>query len=137
MIFPQVDVYATLFPKKVQRMIGVVGAETRPVQRMLERVGFRYVERIDPFDGGPHFECPTADVAPIRAYRKVLVAKEPLEHDFEAWLVAADTGRGANRFRAVRTPCRIDGDQAFLPHEVRKLLRVTTGDVIHAIPFER
>jgi len=36
-------------------VIGKVGAQTKGVEKMLRRVGFRYAERIDPFDGGPHF----------------------------------------------------------------------------------
>jgi len=55
-LFPASDIYASLFPERTQRVIGQVDPETRGVKRMLERVGFRYVERIDPFDGGPHFD---------------------------------------------------------------------------------
>ena len=61
-LFPSSDVYASLFPERVQKVLGEVGPNTKGVQRMLERVGFRYVERIDPFDGGPHFEANTSDV---------------------------------------------------------------------------
>lgn len=56
-LFPASDIYASLFSAQAQKIIGEVGPETRGVQRMLERIGFKYVERIDPFDGGPHYEA--------------------------------------------------------------------------------
>src|SRR3990172_987908 len=48
-LFPPVDVYATVFSPSVRRALGKVGPETEPARRMLERIGFRYVNRIDPF----------------------------------------------------------------------------------------
>ena len=36
-------------------MIGQVGPDTKSVETMLRQIGFKYAERIDPFDGGPHF----------------------------------------------------------------------------------
>src|SRR5262249_32670784 len=74
-LFPQTDIYATLFPTRVQKVIGQVGRETEGVRRMLEKIGFRYVERIDPFDGGPHFEAKTADVTLVRQLRRCKVAE--------------------------------------------------------------
>ena len=68
-LFPPVDVYATLFPPAVQRQLGKVGPETEPVRRMLERIGFRYVSRIDPFDGGPHYEAKLSEVSLVRGPR--------------------------------------------------------------------
>src|SRR5690606_8098865 len=53
---PASDISATLSPTRTQRVIGRVGPETEGVRKRLGRIGFRYVERIDPFDGGPHFE---------------------------------------------------------------------------------
>ena len=43
-------------------VIGKVGPQTRGVEKMLRRIGFRYAERVDPFDGGPHFTAPTDEV---------------------------------------------------------------------------
>lgn len=62
-LFPASDIYATLFSERVQKTIGEVGPETRGVQRMLERIGFKYTGHIDPFDGGPHYEGELAEIA--------------------------------------------------------------------------
>ncbi len=135
-LFPQSDVYATLFHERVQKAIGRVGPKTEPVQRMLERIGFRYVERIDPFDGGPHFEAAVSDVSLVRGYRSLRLAQEELGIEFEERLVAHERPAGKNRFRAVRTPCRIDGDEAAIPGEARELLGCAPGDRIHVLPFD-
>jgi arginine N-succinyltransferase len=135
-LFPQSDIYATFFSPRVQRAIGRVGTETEPVQRLLEKIGFRYVERIDPFDGGPHFEAALAEISLVRQYRVARLAEAALTVDFEEYLVAVEHGSGKNRFRAVRTSCRLDGQTAALPVEARKLLGARPGDKLHLIPFE-
>jgi arginine N-succinyltransferase len=68
-LFPS-EIHATLLPDEAQRVIGVVGAETVGVEKMLRRIGFRYAQRVDPFDGGPHFTCKTAEVTLIAAARQ-------------------------------------------------------------------
>ncbi|MHB1845896.1 MAG: arginine N-succinyltransferase [Deltaproteobacteria bacterium] len=135
-LFPQSDIYATLFHDRVQKAIGRVGTQTEPVQRMLEKIGFRYVERIDPFDGGPHFEASISDVTLVRAYRSLRLAQEELGIEFEERLVASERSAGKNRFRAVRAPCRIDGDEAAIPAQARELLGCAPGDRVHVIPFD-
>jgi arginine N-succinyltransferase len=63
-LFPD-EIYASLLSPEAQRVIGAVGAETQGVEKMLRRVGFEYAQRVDPFDGGPHFTCPTDRIALI------------------------------------------------------------------------
>jgi arginine N-succinyltransferase len=72
-LFPD-EIYATLLSEKAQRAIGEVGPETKGVEKMLRRIGFEYAERVDPFDGGPHFTCATDDVSLIRQARVRRVA---------------------------------------------------------------
>ncbi|MFI5290440.1 MAG: arginine N-succinyltransferase, partial [Polyangia bacterium] len=74
-LFPAEPIYLSLFPKKVQDVIGQVGPETKGVEKMLRRVGFEYAERIDPFDGGPHFVAKTDDIALIKETRRAKVVK--------------------------------------------------------------
>lgn len=134
-LFPQTDFYVTLLPQRVQRLIGRVGPETMPVRKMLERVGFRYAERIDPFDGGPHFECGTGDIALIRDRRELRLAAAPLDGVAEECLVATELPRGPNRFRAVRTPCRIVRESAHLPAPARRVLKAAPGGIVHVVSF--
>ena len=72
-LFPEGTIYTSLLPKQAQDVVGKVGAQTRGVERMLRRIGFRYAERVDPFDGGPHFSAPTDEVTLVQRTRKSTV----------------------------------------------------------------
>ncbi len=134
-LFPPVDVYATLFAPGVRRHLGEVGPGTEPVRRLLERIGFRYVSRIDPFDGGPHYEARLEDVSLVRAYRSARVAPEPLTGGGAESLVGVERRRGRDRFRAVRCPARTFHDGVRIPAAARRLLGAERGDRVHVIPF--
>jgi len=138
-LFPQSDIYATLFSEKAQKVLGEVGPETRGVQRMLERIGFRYVERIDPFDGGPHFEAKLEDLSLVKAYQSYRVSKDVLEEEppeeAQDLLVAADRDSGRVRFRAVRTQALVRQGSVVLSEEAKAALQVTASTRVHTIPF--
>ncbi|RYZ39203.1 MAG: arginine N-succinyltransferase [Myxococcaceae bacterium] len=135
-LFPASDIYASLFPDRVQKVLGEVGPATRGVQRMLERVGFRYVERIDPFDGGPHFEANTAEISLVRRYRTLKLTDEDFEMEGDDVLVAAERESGRNRFRSVRCHARLDNTTISLPARAKEILEVKTGAKLSIIPFE-
>jgi arginine N-succinyltransferase len=69
-LFPSGPVYASLLSEPAQAVIGKVGHQTQGVEKMLKRVGFRYVNRVDPFDGGPHFCARVDDVSVIAGHRR-------------------------------------------------------------------
>jgi arginine N-succinyltransferase len=69
-LFPE-EIYATLLSPEAQEVIGAVGTETQGVEKMLRRVGFEYAERVDPFDGGPHFLCATDRITLVRESRQL------------------------------------------------------------------
>jgi arginine N-succinyltransferase len=134
-LFPPVDVYATLFPDRVRRHLGEVAPETAPVRHLLEKIGFRYVSRIDPFDGGPHYEARLADVTLVRGHRRLRLAAEPLEGGGEECLVGVERA-GRNRFRAVRCEAGIAGEAVRLSAGALALLGARAGDRLHLVPFE-
>ncbi|MGV3621322.1 MAG: arginine N-succinyltransferase [Archangium sp.] len=135
-LFPASDIYTSLFPANAQKIIGEVGPNTAGVKRMLERIGFRYVDHIDPFDGGPHFEANLAEVSLIRHYRTGVIGKEPFEMEGPEVLVGVAREKGPNRFRAVRTQVRWEDQTVFLPKAARELLKVKVGERVSVIPFE-
>ncbi len=137
-LFPPGDLYTTLFPPRVQRLLGAVGPATRGVKHLLERIGFRYADRIDPFDGGPHYEAKVEDVTLVRAYRRLRVSDRelPPRDDEPSRLVAVERGTGNARFRAVVSPLRVDGEEAILPASVREILEVEPGERVHTVPFD-
>jgi arginine N-succinyltransferase len=53
--FPAGEIPIRSLPPDAQAIIGVPGPETRPVAKILTEAGFRYLNQVDPFDGGPHY----------------------------------------------------------------------------------
>lgn len=69
-LFPETVIYASLMSQQAQDVIGKVGAQTRGVEKMLRRIGFRYAHRVDPFDGGPHFVAGTDEITLVNHSRR-------------------------------------------------------------------
>jgi len=136
-LFPEGAIYATLLPDKAQDVIGKVGAQTRGVEKMLRRIGFRYAERVDPFDGGPHFTAPTDEISLVQRATKVRVAKVTpgLTAKHKA-IVGVDVA-GPPWFRAVLGYCTFaeDGEGA-LCADVAEHLGVSVGEDVWVLPLE-
>ena len=71
-LYPSDTIYVSLLPIQARNAIGKVGSETKPIKKMLESIGFKYMNEVDPFDGGPHYRCKLSEIAPI----KTMVEKE-------------------------------------------------------------
>lgn len=65
-LFPVSPVHASLLPREVQDIIGQVGPASIGAMRLLQSIGFTDSSKIDPFDGGPHWEAATDDLTLIR-----------------------------------------------------------------------
>ena len=136
-LFPFTPIYTALLPKDVAALIGAVGEPTKPVERMLTNIGFRWDHSIDPFDGGPTFRAHTLQCEPIRRVSWETFAG-PLPEDapedgiamigfeYESRLVRFRSTYG--RYR--RTP---DGVQ-FYSRGLDKL-RISAGDRFAFLPF--
>jgi arginine N-succinyltransferase len=72
-LFPEGTIYASLLPQHAQEVIGKVGAQTRGVEKLLRRIGFRYAERVDPFDGGPHFTAMTDEISLVQGTKRLRI----------------------------------------------------------------
>ncbi len=128
-LFPQGLIYTCLLPANVQAVIGVVGPQTRGVEKMLRQIGFDYAGRIDPFDGGPHFGARTEDVALIRnTSRGTAVALGSTASEPHG-IVSVERD-GDPHFVAVMTPFRVEGTSVGLPAAARAALGITPGDEV-------
>jgi arginine N-succinyltransferase len=141
-LFPPGEIYATLFSQKVQDAIGEVGPESDAARALLERIGFRFDDRIDPFDGGPHWSARTDRIEPIRRFGRARLAPSPLAEDAEDQadgvedrLVSIERPNARNRFRCVRALCRLRDSSIELPQRARELLHAKPGDRLSSIPF--
>lgn len=135
-LFPSGDVYASMLPTEAQEVIGKVGRETRGVEKMLRRIGFQYCNRIDPFDGGPHFRAATDEIALVRRTRRGPARPAADALDAPRAIVATDL-KEAPYFRATACPAAIveDGSVA-LPREAFEFLGVAEGAEIAVLPLD-
>jgi arginine N-succinyltransferase len=136
-LFPAEPIYLSLLPPAVQRMVGEVGPDTKGVEKMLRRIGFEYAERIDPFDGGPHFIAKTDDITLIkgtRSARVVPLAGAVQDDAAPTGLVSVERDR-APHFAATGSRFRLEGGEVGLPEATMQLLGVQTGDSVGVLPF--
>jgi arginine N-succinyltransferase len=144
-LFPQDPLYVTLLPPHVQELIGQVGPETKGVEKMLREIGFEFAQRIDPFDGGPHFHARTDRVTLVRATARARVAAAEAEGapssgttggPRRAFLVAREAA-SSPYFRAMKVvapPPGNDGTLA-LPRDVRDGLGLVPDDDVALLPI--
>lgn len=90
-LFPQDTIYEALLPIEARDAIGKVGEQTKPVQKMLENIGFFYTEEVDPFDGGPHYRAKLEDITLIQNIEKFELNKSKDNIDSEdLYLIKSD-----------------------------------------------
>jgi arginine N-succinyltransferase len=151
-LFPEGPIYATLLSAKAQEVIGKVGIQTRGVEKMLRRIGFRYAERVDPFDGGPHFTAPTDEVSLVQRAHAAKIEKIAHERELEGALVpraARSTPGAAGRslvaveskeppfFRCVLGTCALTADRTLvLGEEAATHLGLGVGDEAWVLPLD-
>lgn len=132
-LLPREEIYLTLLPPEARRLVAQVGPETEPAKKMLERLGFEYRNRVDPFDGGPNLEARTDDISLVRSTRRVVVG-EPLEHDGKQRAMVS-TLDDDGEFRAAQVACEMDGKLGVrLTREQLSSLGVEPGATIGFTP---
>lgn len=134
-LFPSGNIYASLLSPEAQSVIGKVGAQTKGVEKMLKRIGFRYAHRVDPFDGGPHFTASTDEVTLINATRRARVSGNLEPGAASARALVAREYPDAPYFRAVPSACPPVGDGVRLPAETLEHLGLGEGDEVVCLPI--
>ena len=84
---------------RVREIIGRVGKPTQGAQRLLAQIGFAYSGRVDPFDGGPHYEAEIGELTPILDGREYLPVVRELSTETLGAIVSYECP--ATGFRAV------------------------------------
>jgi arginine N-succinyltransferase len=137
-LFPEGTIYATLLPKDAQDVIGKVGAQTKGVEKMLRRIGFRYLERVDPFDGGPHFTAPTDEVLLVeRTHKANAVRFAPAAEVGKERAIVAIELKSSPYFRAVWGRWREDSPgEGVLDEDAARRLGLAPGAEVWVLPLE-
>lgn len=137
-LFPEGTIYASLLPQQAQDVIGKVGAQTRGVEKLLRRIGFRYAERVDPFDGGPHFTAMTDEITLVQQSQQLRIDAllEPGTKTKKRGLVATEMPT-APWFRSVLGSFEERPDKAIaLEETAAKALGLKVGDDVWVLPLD-
>lgn len=138
-LFPKGKIYTTFLPAEARNSIGKVSKDTEPVVHLLTRIGFKYVQQVDPFDGGPHLWADAKDIEPVQKLQK------------PKWSSAANTGssepylitrlKPLHPFRAISLEGRVESGK-FIPIvaeadllKIEKALEIHEGEEIAIIPY--
>jgi arginine N-succinyltransferase len=134
-LFPREVVYATLFPENVQRAIGQTGETAKAAVRILEKVGFRYLNQVDPFDGGPYYGAARDAISSVRERRELVLPTtvRTVDSSYEGplALVSSETALG---FRATVVPLDHEG-APLVGEECREALGLRGGDRVCVTPL--
>lgn len=131
-LFPEGPIYLCMLSPEAREAIGSVHKNTEPARKFLESIGFTYRNRIDPFDGGPHYRAETDQIKPVAA----TIAVKTIE--------AGDVTNGANAlvavgdgaaFRAAAGPAVVSGDSVLISTGLQTLLAPEMGEVVHVLPL--
>jgi arginine N-succinyltransferase len=135
-LFPRGDIYASVLSQEAQDVIGKVGAQTKGVEKMLRRIGFRYAERVDPFDGGPHFVAQADEITLVKDTKKLRLAGPLASGDGATMALVAREYAEAPWFRALFVPVEVEPKGAVrIPEEAMVHLGAGEGDELACLPI--
>jgi arginine N-succinyltransferase len=130
-LFPHHEIVLELLPPEAQAIVGQVGPATVPILKLLQRAGFRYLDTVDPFDGGPHYGATLEEVKPLQCSRSlVCLDLPPTQADTRVLL----GNPHSQRFCAAL--CQICGQGLRLEPATAQLLDLQAGDPVWAIPLD-
>ncbi|HXV18758.1 MAG TPA: arginine N-succinyltransferase, partial [Candidatus Omnitrophota bacterium] len=123
-LFPKEKIYTCLLPGHVVRDLGTPGPGARKSVGMLQKIGFRFLRQIDPFDGGPHFGALTKNVTLVRRTRRLVWGEKLLKAPVSARSIFLSENKGD--VRAVLSDPSDPGTRT---------LDLKKGDTFWATPF--
>jgi arginine N-succinyltransferase len=119
----------------VQAVIGQPNESAVAALRILEKIGFRRLNQVDPFDGGPYVGAARDAIASVHERRQLVLpglVREPLATDESSLVLVAAQGR--HGFRATMVPLDTQGAPYVSPLS-REALGVATGDRVTITPL--
>lgn len=134
-LFPKEIIYETLLPMEARQAIGKVGHDTKPVKAMLEKIGFTYIDEVDPFDGGPHYRCKTQEILPISSFKQLPVSTlddfdNSKAHDFLVLSKSED-----HIFSCIMIKAICETNKFYISSKSLTKLNIKEDDIISSIPL--
>jgi arginine N-succinyltransferase len=132
-LFPDTPLYTFLLPEEVRASLGAVGINTRGAVRLLEQAGMKFLEQIDPFDGGPYYGAAVNQLIPVQQVSTCKLAiGEPAPDRARQYLLAYEN----QGFRAIRAEAEMsDASQLIVRAGVLQGLGVKPRAKVSAVPL--
>ena len=130
-LFPHGLIYTSLFPETVRNMIGQVGNETRGVEKSLKRIGFRFANQLDPFDGGPHYTAATDSITLVRDSMPYTLKVISSADESRPWAIVASESPNFRAIGARVIP--MEGQILGVTETVRQTLGTDDGGQVWAV----
>jgi arginine N-succinyltransferase len=130
-LFPEDDIYTCVLDAKARFVIGRVGLSTMPAKHLLESIGFRYLNEVDPFDGGPHYGANLEEITLVKKFKTYEVVDGKVGQFDALALVGLDHADG---FRACLSYFDVK-EKKLIPESTKALLDITSGDKVNLTPI--
>ncbi len=132
-LFPEEDIYLTLLDSRARLVLGRVGQETRPAQHLLESIGFRYLNEVDPFDGGPHYGADLKDISVVKNGKWKTVLKSDKAQFSQQGLIAL---KREGQFKGLLTAMEENESGVVLPPITMRTLDLSVGENVYISPLK-
>ncbi|MFO0756903.1 MAG: arginine N-succinyltransferase [Byssovorax sp.] len=136
-LFPEGVIYASVLPPDAQAVIGKTGGQTKGVEKLLRRIGFRYAHRVDPFDGGPHFTARMDEITLVADTRRSRADRPFVPGATDKKAILAVEHPEAPFFRAVMTQVRDEGHRGHaIADDAWEILELHHSSPIIVLPID-
>jgi len=131
-LFPKTKLYCCMLREGVTKRLGEPGAGGKISLYMLEKMGFRFLNQIDPFDGGPNYG---ARFSQISAIQKTLYLKHregAILKSSKTFLVMAEN---SGQVRICVSQIKKSANKILLPAQTIDLLQIKSNERVSVTPF--
>jgi arginine N-succinyltransferase len=132
-LFPDAPIYVLMLPEEIRSAIGEVGENTRGALRILEQAGMRYLNQIDPFDGGPYYGCSVDEIVPVKSYATYRATAGVPRDGTARFLITRQDLRG---YRAVASIAETKKGQIALPPRIFDILEIDEGGQVDCVSLD-
>lgn len=126
---PKHPIYTSMLPASAREILGDVHPSTRPAMAMLQAEGFKKIDLIDIFDGGPVVECVRDQIDAVRRTRVRSIVETANQVEGERLILSS----GHAGFTAMLGQVESMGDGVKIEQRVANLLNVGAGDSIRSL----
>lgn len=133
-LFPEEDIYLCLLDSKARLVLGQVGNETQAAMHLLTKLGFKYKNEVDPFDGGPHLGCSMADCVLVKNMKTLEWGGSDSEEFSHSALVGVSRD---SDFYCTWSSYALNKGRLLLPKKAGDVLALKKGEKVSVTGFER